>query len=178
MQGTGNDVGVGVTTLINLDKRLQLIGTLPGELQSYLIYTASPMASAQSPDAAREFIHFLELPATKASFAAATAADRVLLAWRELIDAERQRYLIGFPPEGQRGGRDGTAQGWNRRSRYCNVQAGVGSSSRFRDWPDARHLHAGQGRSYHVIARSNVLVLDRGTHPAPADPVSGRCAFM
>lgn len=73
VQGKGNDIGVYPVTFILADKRLKLIGELPSEFQSYLVYTAAPMTSAQSADAATEFIRFLASPGSKALFAAAGA---------------------------------------------------------------------------------------------------------
>ena len=72
-QGKGNDIGVGTMTLIGLDKRLKLIGPLPGELQSYLVYAAAIMGNAPSPDAGRDFIRFLISPSSQAALAAAGA---------------------------------------------------------------------------------------------------------
>jgi molybdate transport system substrate-binding protein len=73
VQGKGNDIGVYPVTFILADKRLKLIGELPSEFQSYLVYTAALMTGAQSPDAATEFIRFLASPGSKAAFAAAGA---------------------------------------------------------------------------------------------------------
>jgi molybdate transport system substrate-binding protein len=70
VQGKGNDVGVGAMTQIISDKRLKLVGILPSELQSYLVYTAAPMANSQSPETAKEFIRFLASPQSKDAFAA------------------------------------------------------------------------------------------------------------
>jgi molybdate transport system substrate-binding protein len=72
-QGKGNDIGVGTITLIGLDKRLKLIGPLPGDLQSYLVYAAAIMANAPSPEAGRDFIRFLTSPSSQAALAAAGA---------------------------------------------------------------------------------------------------------
>jgi molybdate transport system substrate-binding protein len=71
VQGTGNDIGVGTTTLILADNRLKLAGALPTELQSYLLYAAALMTQAQAPEVAKEFIRFLASPQAKAQFAAA-----------------------------------------------------------------------------------------------------------
>lgn len=73
VEGKGNDIGVLVVTLIIADKRLKLIGALPSEFQSYLVYTAAPMVNSQSPEAAKEFIRFLSLPESKKEFVAAGA---------------------------------------------------------------------------------------------------------
>jgi molybdate transport system substrate-binding protein len=71
VQGKGNDLGVGTIPLIHMDKRIKLVGPLPGELQSHLVYAAAIMTSAQSPDAGRDFIRFLGSPGARAAFAAA-----------------------------------------------------------------------------------------------------------
>ncbi len=71
VQGKGNDIGVGTTTLILADQRLKLVGPLPGALQSYLVYAAAPTVSGQQSEPAKLLIRFLASPATKAQFAAA-----------------------------------------------------------------------------------------------------------
>lgn len=71
LQGKGNDIAVGTVAQVIADKGLLLIGPLPGDLQNHLVYSAAPMANAQSPDAGKEFIRYLASPATKAQFAAA-----------------------------------------------------------------------------------------------------------
>jgi molybdate transport system substrate-binding protein len=73
VQGKGNDLGVGTITLILKDKRLKLVGPLPGELQSYLVYAAAVTTNAQSPEAGMDFIRFLASPSARAAFAAAGA---------------------------------------------------------------------------------------------------------
>jgi molybdate transport system substrate-binding protein len=73
VQGRGKDIGVGTITLIPLDKRLKLVGSLPQELQGYLVSEAAVMTNATSPDAARDFIRFLGAPTAKAAFAASGA---------------------------------------------------------------------------------------------------------
>jgi molybdate transport system substrate-binding protein len=70
MQGKGNDMGVGTITLIIATKGLRLVGPLPPEVQSYIVYTAAPMTSAQSLEAGKAFIRFLKSPAAKAAFTA------------------------------------------------------------------------------------------------------------
>jgi molybdate transport system substrate-binding protein len=62
VQGSGNDIGVATTTAINSDRRLKLVGPLPGELQSYLVYAAGMMANAVSPNVGRDFIRYLVAP--------------------------------------------------------------------------------------------------------------------
>jgi len=70
IQGKGNDIGVGTIPLINVTKGLRLIGPLPPEVQSYIVYTAAPMSTAQSPQGARAFIAFLGSSAAKSLLAA------------------------------------------------------------------------------------------------------------
>ena len=70
LQGKANDIGVRTVSLIIADKRFKLIGVLPPEFQSYIVYTAAPMVSSQSREPAAEFIRFLGLPETKKEFAA------------------------------------------------------------------------------------------------------------
>jgi molybdate transport system substrate-binding protein len=69
IQGKGNDIGVGTITLINATKGLRLVGPFPPEVQNYIVYTAAPMTSAPSPQAARAFIGYLASPSAKAAFA-------------------------------------------------------------------------------------------------------------
>jgi molybdate transport system substrate-binding protein len=73
LQGKGGEIGVMVVTLIKADKRLQLIGTLPAEFQSYLVYTAAPLMSARSPQAADDFIDFLSSTQAREEFIASGA---------------------------------------------------------------------------------------------------------
>jgi molybdate transport system substrate-binding protein len=73
LQGQGKDLGVGTVTLIVKDTRLKLIGPLPGDLQSYLVYAAALTTSAQSPDGGMDFIRFLASPVARAAFQAAGA---------------------------------------------------------------------------------------------------------
>jgi molybdate transport system substrate-binding protein len=73
LQGKGNDIGVAVITLVTADKRLQLIGTLPAEFQSYLVYAAAPLATSRSPEAACDFIQFLSSPEARKAFIASGA---------------------------------------------------------------------------------------------------------
>jgi len=69
-QGKGNDIGVGTIPQINADKNLRLLGSLPADVQSYIVYTAVPMSTAPSPQGARAFIAFLGSSAAKALFLA------------------------------------------------------------------------------------------------------------
>jgi molybdate transport system substrate-binding protein len=71
VRSKGNDIGVGTITQIVPNKSLKLVGTLPLEFQSYLVYTAAPMVNSQSPETAKEFIRFLVEPRSKDAFAEA-----------------------------------------------------------------------------------------------------------
>ena len=73
LQDKGNDIGVAVVTLIKADKRLRLVGTLPAEFQSYLVYTAAPLVTSSAPEAADEFIQFLSSPQARKEFIASGA---------------------------------------------------------------------------------------------------------
>ncbi len=73
LEDKGNDIGVAVVTLIKADKRLRLIGTLPAEFQSYLVYAAAPLAASSSPEAASDFIQFLSSPQARKEFIASGA---------------------------------------------------------------------------------------------------------
>ena len=70
VQGKGNDIGVGTIPPINVTKGARLIGPLPAEVQSYIVYAAAPMSSAASPQTAKAFIAFLVNPAARSLFAA------------------------------------------------------------------------------------------------------------
>jgi molybdate transport system substrate-binding protein len=70
IQGKANDIGVGVIPLISATKGLRLLGPLPAEVQSQIIYAAAPMTSTTTPQAGKAFISFLASPAAKAAFAA------------------------------------------------------------------------------------------------------------
>ena len=69
-QAKGNDIGVGTIPQIKANKNLRLIGPLPPEFQSYIVYVAAPMINAMSPQAANAFIAFLVSPAAKALLSA------------------------------------------------------------------------------------------------------------
>jgi molybdate transport system substrate-binding protein len=73
VQSAGSDIGVYPVTLIVTDKRLKLIGTLPAEMQSYLVYAAPAASNAPSAEAGTAFIKFLGSPASKAILVAAGA---------------------------------------------------------------------------------------------------------
>lgn len=71
LNGSNDAIAAGTITQIRADKRLKLLGSLPGELQSYLSYAAVPMAGAQNAKVAVDFVRFLWTPAAKAQLAAA-----------------------------------------------------------------------------------------------------------
>jgi molybdate transport system substrate-binding protein len=70
IQGKSNDIAVGTLSLIKETKGVRLVGPLPAEFQSYVVYAAAPMSGAGSPQTAKAFIAFLVSPAAKALFAA------------------------------------------------------------------------------------------------------------
>jgi len=70
IQGKGNDLAVGTIPIIKVTKGVRLIGPLPPEFQSYLVYAAAPMNGAESPQTATTFIAFLASPAARSLFVA------------------------------------------------------------------------------------------------------------
>jgi molybdate transport system substrate-binding protein len=73
VEGKGKDIGVLAATLVMADRHLKLVGALPAEFQSYLVYAAAPTVNSRSPEAAKEFIRFLALPQVQREFVAAGA---------------------------------------------------------------------------------------------------------
>jgi molybdate transport system substrate-binding protein len=69
-QGKGNDIGVGTISQIKANENLRLIGPLPPEFQSHIVYAAAPMSNATSPQVAEAFIAFLVSPVAKALLSA------------------------------------------------------------------------------------------------------------
>ena len=69
-QSSGNDIGVGTIPQVKANKKLLLIGPLPPEFQSHIVYAAAPMSNVPSPEVAKAFVAFLVSPAAKALFAA------------------------------------------------------------------------------------------------------------
>lgn len=69
-QGKGNDIGVGVIPLINIAKGLRLLGPLPPDVQSQIVYAAALMTSASAPQGGAAFIKFLQSDSTKAALRA------------------------------------------------------------------------------------------------------------
>ena len=70
LKGKGNDMAAGTIPLIATTPGIKLLGPLPGELQSYLTYTAVSMTNTSNRDAAEEFIKFLVSPKAREAFAA------------------------------------------------------------------------------------------------------------
>jgi molybdate transport system substrate-binding protein len=76
LKRNGRDIAVGSTLQI-LEygaKGLRLIGQLPADVQVHTVFVASVVAAAKSPEAAREFIRYLQRPESQAAFAAAGAS--------------------------------------------------------------------------------------------------------
>jgi molybdate transport system substrate-binding protein len=73
LQGKGKDIGVISKTLVIADSRLKLIGAVPGEYQSYLVYAAAPVRGSLAPEVATSFVSFLTSLEAKKAFAAAGA---------------------------------------------------------------------------------------------------------
>jgi molybdate transport system substrate-binding protein len=60
------ELGVVVITQILTTPGVDLVGPLPAEVQSYIVFTAGISANAQAPDAARQLITFLTGPTAAA----------------------------------------------------------------------------------------------------------------
>lgn len=73
LKGKGKEIGFAPITeiLLHRDHGLRLVGPLPAEVQNYTSYTAAVMNGAPSASAAKDFVQYLGMPATKATFAAA-----------------------------------------------------------------------------------------------------------
>jgi molybdate transport system substrate-binding protein len=71
LKGKGREVGFAPMTEIMLyrGKGLRFVGPLPGEVQRYNAYVASPMRAAADPRAAAALVRFLGTPAAKAALA-------------------------------------------------------------------------------------------------------------
>ena len=74
LKGTGTDIGVGTIPQIIATQGLRLIGPLPVELQSHIVYAAAPMANAQSPQGASACIGSLASPSAQDALAATGVA--------------------------------------------------------------------------------------------------------
>ena len=69
LKGKGNDFAAGTIPLIATTPGIKLLGPLPGDLQSSILYTAALMTSAPQPRTAASFIKFLVSPKAKQTFA-------------------------------------------------------------------------------------------------------------
>lgn len=67
IQGKGNEIGFGLISEIKPyeEKGIRYVGPLPAALQNYTNYDAIVSTGSKTTDAAREFIRFLTLPASK-----------------------------------------------------------------------------------------------------------------
>jgi molybdate transport system substrate-binding protein len=70
LKGNGNDMAAGTIPLIATTPGIKLLGPLPGDLQSYLTYTAAIMTKTSQRDTAEAFIKFLLSAKAKSTFAA------------------------------------------------------------------------------------------------------------
>jgi molybdate transport system substrate-binding protein len=72
LDGKGKEFGFGGITdiLINRDKGMRLVGSLPAELQNYTSYTAALIATAPNAEGAKAFMTYLASPDGRALFAA------------------------------------------------------------------------------------------------------------
>jgi molybdate transport system substrate-binding protein len=76
LKRNGRDIGIGSILQI-MDygsKGLRLVGPLPAELQSLTVFMAGVLTSAKAPEAAKEFIRYLQSPESQALFAVAGAS--------------------------------------------------------------------------------------------------------
>jgi molybdate transport system substrate-binding protein len=70
LKGKGNDFVAGTMPLIATTPGIKLLGALPGDLQTYLTYTAVLMTGTTQRGTAEAFIKFLTTPEAKSTFAA------------------------------------------------------------------------------------------------------------
>jgi molybdate transport system substrate-binding protein len=61
-----NEIGFGLTSDTELITGVELVGGLPGEIQSLTVYAAGIVAGTNQADAAKAFMSFLRSPATQA----------------------------------------------------------------------------------------------------------------
>jgi molybdate transport system substrate-binding protein len=65
--GSGDvEIGLGLITEIVADPRIDLVGPLPGSLQTYFDFSAGIAATSQQPDAAKALLSFLTSPSSRA----------------------------------------------------------------------------------------------------------------
>lgn len=55
-------IGIGLTEEIAADPRVELVGPLPRDLESYVVFAAAMASDTREPDACRAFIAFLHTP--------------------------------------------------------------------------------------------------------------------
>jgi molybdate transport system substrate-binding protein len=70
LKGNGDDIMAGTIPLIATTPGIKLLGPFPGDLQSYLTFTAVLTTNASQPETAESFIKFLVLSKAKDTFAA------------------------------------------------------------------------------------------------------------
>ncbi|MGH7101602.1 MAG: molybdate ABC transporter substrate-binding protein [Acetobacteraceae bacterium] len=70
LKGKGSDIAAGTMPLIATTPGIKLLGPLPGDLQSFIPFTAALMTNAPQRTTAESFIKFLVSPKAKATFAA------------------------------------------------------------------------------------------------------------
>ena len=58
------DLAVATMPLIVEERRVQLVGAIPSELQNYIVFTAGVGSAANEVDAAKSFIKLLTAPAS------------------------------------------------------------------------------------------------------------------
>ena len=89
------ELGVVVITQILTTPGVDLVGPLPAEVQSYIVFTAGISANAQAPDAARQLITFLTGPT-----AAAVMKAQGMEPWSAAADIRiRQNLQITSDPQ-------------------------------------------------------------------------------
>lgn len=64
------ELGIGLLSEIVPEPKVLLLGPMPGDLQSYVVFAAGVSATAADPAAARSFVEFLRGPQTRAILAA------------------------------------------------------------------------------------------------------------
>ena len=70
LKGNGDDIMAGTIPLIATTPGIKLLGPFPGDLQSYLTFTAVLTTNASQPETAESFIKFLVSSKAKDTFAA------------------------------------------------------------------------------------------------------------
>ena len=70
LKGNGDDIMAGTIPLIATTPGIKFLGPFPGDLQSYLTFTAVLATNASQPETAESFIKFLVSPKAKDTFAA------------------------------------------------------------------------------------------------------------